>query len=135
MNIYFSGSIRGGRQDAKTYNQLIDELKKFGDVLTEHVGSSEISSEPTDREIHRQDMQWLKEANLLIGEVTTPSHGVGYEIGYAVAMGKPVFCLHQKKEEKALSAMLNGDPAIKCFEYAEIEEARAIIQNIFTNLQ
>ena len=51
MKIYFSGSIRGGRQDAELYNQLIEEIKKYGDVLTEHVGSSEISEEPSDQEI------------------------------------------------------------------------------------
>ncbi|WP_138431626.1 nucleoside 2-deoxyribosyltransferase [Fodinibius saliphilus] len=132
MNIYFSGSIRGGRQDAALYNQLINELKKFGNVLTEHVGASNISNEPTDEQIYQQDMKWLKEADILIGEVTTPSHGVGYEIGQAIAMDKQVFCLHQTDKDKALSAMINGAPAIKCFEYSEVEEAKKIIQQIFS---
>ena len=29
MKIYFSGSIRGGRDDAKIYNQIIAYLKNF----------------------------------------------------------------------------------------------------------
>ena len=30
MNIYFSGSIRGGRNDANLYKKIIDYLKTFG---------------------------------------------------------------------------------------------------------
>jgi 2'-deoxynucleoside 5'-phosphate N-hydrolase len=34
--IYFAGSIRGGRDDAVIYAQLIEKLKEFGRVPTEH---------------------------------------------------------------------------------------------------
>jgi hypothetical protein len=37
--IYFAGSIRAGRQDVDLYHRLIEELKTYGQVLTEHVGS------------------------------------------------------------------------------------------------
>ena len=36
--IYFAGSIRGGRADAKLYHDLIQEMQKTDIVLTEHVG-------------------------------------------------------------------------------------------------
>ena len=39
IKIYFCGSIRGGRQDADLYARLIEHLKTYGPVLTEHVGS------------------------------------------------------------------------------------------------
>lgn len=134
MKIYFSGSIRGGRQDAELYNQLINEIKNYGDVLTEHVGSSQISHEPSDSEIHEQDMKWLNEADILIGEVTTPSHGVGYEIGRAAALGKKVFCLYRRKKNKSVSAMINGSPHVECYEYSTIEDAKEIIKRIFDEL-
>ena len=38
MNIYFSGSIYGGRQKLEAYKKLINELKKYGNVLDEEVG-------------------------------------------------------------------------------------------------
>ena len=38
LKIYFCGSIRAGRVDAHLYARLIEELKKYGTVLTEHVG-------------------------------------------------------------------------------------------------
>ena len=38
LKIYFCGSICAGRVDANLYARLIEELKKYGTVLTEHVG-------------------------------------------------------------------------------------------------
>ena len=38
MKIYFAGSIRGGRDDAEIYSQIIEFLQGYGQVLTEHVG-------------------------------------------------------------------------------------------------
>ena len=38
LKIYFCGSIRAGRDDAALYAKIIDNLKTYGTVLTEHVG-------------------------------------------------------------------------------------------------
>lgn len=134
MKIYFAGSIRGSRQDAAIYRQLIEELKTYGEVLTEHIGSSKISNEPTDHEIHKQDMQWLAEADILVGEVTAPSHGVGYEVGRAVAMKKKVVCLYQKTNNKPISAMIKGSPAVECYAYTDIDGAKTILDRIFSDM-
>lgn len=40
--IYFCGSIRGGREDAALYRRIIAQLKKYGDVLTEHIADADI---------------------------------------------------------------------------------------------
>ena len=42
LKIYFCGSIRAGRVDAPLYARLIEELKKYGTVLTEHVGDQSL---------------------------------------------------------------------------------------------
>ncbi len=39
LKIYFAGSIRAGRADAHIYAKIVDILKKYGSVLTEHVGN------------------------------------------------------------------------------------------------
>ena len=41
--IYFSGSIRGGRDDAALYKRMIDYMKRTNVVLTEHIGKSNMS--------------------------------------------------------------------------------------------
>nr|HID15141.1 nucleoside 2-deoxyribosyltransferase [Anaerolineae bacterium] len=42
MKIYFAGSIRGGRSDAALYRQIIALLTEYGEVLTGHVGDTEL---------------------------------------------------------------------------------------------
>ena len=135
MKIYFAGSIRGGRDDAALYRQIIALLKEYGEVLTEHVGDAGLTrageDEPSDKAIYGQDMAWLAEADVVIAEVTIPSHGVGYEIAQAEALGKPVLCLHRRGTGRRLSAMLAGNPALRCETYDSVEELRPILKRFF----
>ena len=112
MNIYFCGSIRGGRQDAALYHDMIDFLKLYGPVLTEHVGDPHLTEQGNDgsaESIWQRDTAWLKQADIVIAECSTPSLGVGYELAFAEAMGKPVHVFYGKTDGR-LSAMLAGDP-------------------------
>ena len=97
--IYFPGSIRAGREDAGVYGAMITWLRSRGEVLTGHVGSAVLSDAgedgPDDRTIHDRDMAWLTACDLVVAEVSRPSLGVGYELGWAAALGKPVLCLYQ----------------------------------------
>ncbi|WP_340105082.1 nucleoside 2-deoxyribosyltransferase [Rhodohalobacter sp. 8-1] len=131
-NIYFAGSIRGGRDDAKLYKQLIDELKTYGAVLTEHIGAKEVSFDLSDRHIHDRDLEWLSSSDILIAEVTTPSLGVGYEIGRAVSLEIPVVCLFRNRGDALLSAMIAGSPAVQTFNYSDLEEAKEILGKVFS---
>jgi len=138
MNIYFAASIRGGNQDVAYYQKLIDYLRKFGNVLTEHIGVENIDSleskNQSDEEIHNRDMSWLLSADIVIAEVSTPSLGVGYELGRAFDAQKPIVCLFRAENGKRLSAMISGNKQIKVFEYKSIEEAQKYIDSIFNSI-
>ena len=129
MKIYFAGSIRGGREDRDLYAALIRALEEHGEILTEHVGAESLSAYGeegmSDREIFDRDMSWLREADLLVAEVTTPSLGVGYEIACAEKSGKPVLCLYRERPGKRLSAMLAGNRSLTIGAYKNLDEARA----------
>lgn len=127
MNIYFSGSIRGGQQDTKLYKELIEFLKQFGTVLTEHIGNQKQETALSDQDIHDRDLQWVFESDIIVAEVTTPSLGVGYEIGRAIEMNKPIICLYRSVDGKSTSAMIRGCSNLKCFEYKEIDDAKLIL--------
>jgi nucleoside 2-deoxyribosyltransferase len=141
MRIYFAGSIRGGREDADLYLQLIDYIKTFGEVLTEHVGDPKLTSAgddgPTDKFIHDRDLEWLKSSDAIVAEVTTVSMGVGYEIGRAVESGQPVLCLFRPDSGKNISAMISGCDNLKLVNYSNLEEAQKAISEFlshYTNL-
>jgi 2'-deoxynucleoside 5'-phosphate N-hydrolase len=111
MNIYFGGSISGGRDYLKTYQTIVNHLKeKNHHILTEHVVDPnviEMENGFTNEEIYTRDIQWLTSCDCLVAEVSNPSLGVGYEICYALRIDKPVLCLY--KEGVFLTRMLTGN--------------------------
>lgn len=135
MNIYFAGSIRGGRSYAPLYNQIINYLQQYGVVLTEHIGASkvhELEKNKSDVEIYEQDMNWLKQSDVVVADVSVPSLGVGYEIGYAASVGKKILCLYHKESTFTLSAMITGDGFIKHIEYRDFDDIKLIIKQYFS---
>jgi len=132
MKIYFSASIRGGREDVATYKNLIDYLEQDNDVLTKHIGDTNLTAadqkQLTDSEIRNRDITWLKEADIVIAETSNPSLGVGYELAYAEKINKPVIILHNPKKTQ-LSAMINGTEYFQhIFTYQTVAEAIAILE-------
>jgi len=134
-NIYFAGSIRGGRADVDIYMQIIDYLKNFGKVLTEHIGDKNLHPDGeikySTRYIHDRDLDWILQSDAVVAEVTTPSLGVGYEIGRGVEHNKKILCLYHPQEGKKLSGMIDGCPDVMVREYQTIDEAKRIIDDFF----
>ena len=114
MKIYFSGSIRAGRDDQELYQRLIQSLQYHGQVLTEHVGDPNLThwgdEGPADQDIYERDMAWLADADVIVAEVSTPSLGVGYELGRAESLKKPTLCLYRERDGRSLSPMVSGNP-------------------------
>ncbi len=131
--VYFAGSIRGGRADAELYKRLISHIQRGHIVLTEHIGDLSLSKteglENRDTAIYEQDTAWLRDADVLIGECTTPSLGVGYELAYAERFGIPAHIFYDKTRTK-LSAMLKGDKYFHIHPYSSEDEIYPIIDSI-----
>lgn len=131
MKVYFAGAIRGGRDCASSYESVISFISAKATVLTEHIGAASLSSmgesELSDKEIYLRDIQWLKACDVVIAEVTTPSLGVGYELAYAEALGKPVLCLFRKNQSSSLSAMVSGNQSFQVREYVSSGDAKEAI--------
>lgn len=113
-----------------TYIEIIEMLKKQGHmVVSEHVASEvleKIEEKITDEEIFNNDIGYIDECDCLVAEVTTPSIGVGYEIGYAISKGKLVLCIH--REDANVSAMVRGNRRIISVPYMNIEDLDNIIE-------
>jgi nucleoside 2-deoxyribosyltransferase len=122
LTIYFGGSISGGRGDVALYQQIVEALQADGHrVLAGAVAAEHVSAggEALDScAIFDRDVQWLAEADVLVAEVSTPSTGVGYEIGTArYRDGIPVICLYRPAYTKRCTAMVAGDREIVLIEY------------------
>ncbi|XWV25540.1 hypothetical protein QJ856_gp0215 [Tupanvirus deep ocean] len=133
MKIYYSVSVRGSTVSKEMVVQQINTLKKYGDVLTEHLGSDDIQVVDmglTNDKIYQTDMKLLSEADIVIADCTAASLGVGYIISRAEDLGKPVLCTyfcHPEKDFK-LSAMIDGSPKCEKVKYFSIQEFNAHIR-------
>ena len=134
MKIYFSGAIRGGREDMDIYVSIVEQLRQYGEVLTEHVAFAHLTSSGEesilDKSIFERDLQWLNETDVLVAEVTTPSLGVGYEIATAEKLNKPVICLFRLSSGNKLSAMIAGNPRLKVINYTDLTEIPSLLKEL-----
>jgi hypothetical protein len=103
-------------------------------VLSEHFGDAALTSAGEtigDRAIHDRDAAWILDADVIVAEVTTPSLGVGYEIGRSVAWGKRIVCLYRPSESRRLSGMIAGSPGVRVIHYASVADLPAIFDDLF----
>ena len=101
-------------------------------VLTEHVGSPHLNileQGKRDVEIYDQDTAWLRESDILVGECTCPSLGVGYELAYAEKYEKPCHIFYDRTKTQ-LSAMLTGNPYFHIHPYENEAEIYPILDTI-----
>ncbi|MBK7453569.1 MAG: nucleoside 2-deoxyribosyltransferase [Anaerolineales bacterium] len=138
MNLYFACSITGGREFEPVYQEIVAALMADGhEIPTSHLAQSEVMEKErilVPQDVYERDVNWIKNCDVLIAEVSVPSHGVGYEIGYALTIQKPVLCIHKK--ERRVSKMITGNPdqALTIQEYSTVEEAIAQTLTYLHNL-
>ena len=133
-NVFFSCSMRGGfkrlaQEELRKMPDIIEELGMV--VISRHQTSErfmEIESRLTDKEIHDRDYRWLKDADMVIAEITNPSLGVGAEIADAVNLGIPVLGVYKKEFEEQVSAYIRGKAGVVCLAYSAHEELKEVIR-------
>lgn len=112
MNIYFACSITGGRAFESVYQEFTHALLTDAhEVPTAHLAETDVlalEKVVSPRDVFERDVAWIGACDALIAEVSVPSHGVGYEIGFALSVGKPVLCLAQTGI--TVSKMITGNP-------------------------
>ena len=138
MKIYFACSITGGREFESVYQQMVAALVQDGhQVPTAHlaesgVGALEAGIDPLT--VYARDVDWIRASDVLIAEVSVPSHGVGYEIGFALGIGKPVLCVYQAGRK--VSKMITGNPDanLQVKVYQDLADATRAIREFLANI-
>ena len=136
MNIYFACSITGGRELESFYRDFVSALEADGNLIpTSHLAQAEaLEGERllTPRDVYERDVKWIRECDVLVAEVAVPSHGVGYEIGYALHERKPVLCLAEAG--RRVSKMITGNAAVSMKTYANFDEALSLTRDFLKHL-
>jgi len=137
MNLYFACSITGGRAFEAVYQAITRAFLEDGhEVPTAHLADSGVKALEmivSPRQVYERDVAWIRACDALIAEVSTPSHGVGYEVAFALSLGKPVLCCY--KEGQPVSKMITGNshPNLHLATYQNVGEAVQAVRAFLTN--
>ena len=138
MKVYFACSITGGRTFEPVYQIMVGALVSDGhQVLTAHLAEPDAGEKEAvlpPQEVYTRDVGWILASDVLIAEVSVPSHGVGYEIGFALGAGKPVLALYEQgcKVSKMISG--NPDAHLQVKAYREVQEGIQIMRNFLKEI-
>ena len=134
MKIYVSGSIYGGRQKIETYKTMISALEKYGEVCDKQIIDEDILKKEelqSDEDIFEGLIAQLKTADLVFAELTVPSLGVGYELGFADQLGKKIIAIYDLNIIDKISTMIRGNKRINLIGYHDISEIIEHIDKLF----
>jgi len=108
-------------------------------VLTAHIGNPALTDEGdfhlSDGVIYQRDMNWLRQADVVVAEVSNPSLGVGYEVAQAELMGRPLQCLYQAGLAGRVSPMITGNSNVRVCSYLSIYDAYLKLDDFFRSLE
>lgn len=130
MKIYMSGSIYGGTEKIDIYKKLIEALKNYGEILDDQIADENTIAKEVfqnDEDIYKDLEAKLKIADIIFAEVSIPSLGVGYELGFADKLGKRIIAIYDETYTPKVSTMIRGNKRIKLIPYNDIAE---IIDNL-----
>ena len=138
MNIYFSCSLTGGRDDEAIYRAIVEHLQALEhEVPTAHLAHPEVMDlekvvDPA--KVFQRDIAWIHACDVVIAEVSTPSHGVGYEIAYALGLGKPVLCCYRQGVPVSKMLIGNDMPGIVVRSYENETDALSTVDLFLAGL-
>jgi hypothetical protein len=135
MKIYFGFTVAGDRSTLGTAKRVVQLLEELGhEVLTRHLVDDdawEADRLISPQDVYRRDMNWLRECQLFIAEVSGSSFGLGFETGYLLgATTKKVILLYRFDVEKKVSLLIIGNTHPNCtlVPYSDIEEVESFIK-------
>lgn len=100
MKIYFAASFSGKKLYEENYRAIVFELQNLGhQVIHEYLfeRSKEDFNKQTEEEKRvrqRNLLEWKRDSDVVVVEVSTPSFGLGQEIEDAIRFKKPILAIH-----------------------------------------
>lgn len=136
MKLYFACAVTGRREDEQIYRVIVEALLTDGhQVLTAHLVHPQVMEleaivDPV--EVFGRDICWIQASDALIAEVSTPSHGVGFEIAHALSQEKPVLCCFRYGVRVSKMITGNPNPNLQVRTYRTTDEAVQITREFLS---
>jgi len=119
MKIYFGFTVAGDRSAVTTARRLVELLESMGhEVLTRHLVSDDAARMDraiTPQAVYDRDMNWLRQCDLFIAEVSGSSFGLGYETGYVLGSSqKKAVLFYRRDAAPRISLLITGNTHPNC---------------------
>ena len=110
---------------------LLPEIKKI--VESKGIVPAVFEVREDAKEIFQADYSDIKSSELIIAEVSEPSHGVGIEIGMSYCLGLKRILLLEKG--KHVTPMASGMPGTTIIEYENLEDMKSKLSSALDNFK
>ncbi len=108
-NILILGALPNDESEKRLYETIINLAKEFAGTVRSPLDTAEFKGTAKDR--YERALQTVKEADLVIGEQSSPSTGQGIEIRECALLNKPLIVVARK--ESRISGLVKGCPCTK----------------------
>lgn len=118
--VYLSVPIIAKRDlnKARVLSKTIEDIGH--EIVSKWVTETDPGYAIKPKEVFERDVKGVKECDILVAEISEPSHGVGMEIMLAYMKGKKIICLFRKGA--VISNMIRGLPEALLIEYTSEKE-------------
>ncbi len=136
MRIYFGFTVAGDRSSLATARRLVELLEEMGHaVLTRHLiedNAAQMDRALTAQTVYERDMEWLRQSDIFIAEVSGSSFGLGYEAGCVLSSGKQAVLFYRREVEKKISLLITGNnhPNCRVIPYSDVAEMETELRQL-----
>ena len=131
---YISISYNKRQELNDELQSIIETLKKFHIKPFVFVDNFKFSSEQ-EKEMMQQAILSIDDCDLLIAETSDKGIGIGVEVGYAKAKGKPVIYMRNKNADHSTTVSGLSDSQIIYDDVKDLKEQLAIVLSEIINFQ
>jgi len=120
--VYLSIPIIANRnlEIAKIIAEIIEN--EGYEIISKWVLEEDLKINTSPKDILKRDIESVLKSDMLIAEVSNPSHGVGMEVAIAFLSGKKIILIKNKNSK--ISYMLQGIPDKEIIEYTSKEDIK-----------
>ena len=129
--VYLSVPIVANR-DLEAARKIAEIIKDLGcEIVSYWILLPSPDQQLTELDVFQRDTEGVRKCDVLVAEVSHPSHGVGMEIMLAYVMKKVVVFLY--KRGTRLSWMIKGLPNAKLVEYENVEDLKTNLTKVLSS--
>lgn len=120
MKIFFIGSDRRNPQDVDNYKKIAQIIEKEGNTVDRSWINATTEDDAENFEVaHKRNIKSIKEADVIVAEITKLTTGTGFLLSTAISQKKPVITLFNEESDAIPSTTIKGSSNKKNMFYAE----------------